>query len=132
MANSALNPETQLFVTLSQNVLIRDNMLGEPLYGGIYNAGQAFESVLNNRITLINNSFWQGPYNPTDDETVVFSGNSTDMSQQSQYDPNSGATGCPAGYDCAANSGTAGTFHFTYSDNYFYGGTPKFCNWSVS
>jgi hypothetical protein len=98
-------------------------MLGIPLFNGTYGGGQAFESVNDNRETLINNVIWQGAYNPTANESVVFSGNYTDMSQTGSLDPAFGPGGCAPGNQCVTNEGYAGSFHLTFSNNYTTAGS---------
>lgn len=126
--NPTVNPETQLYVQLSTNILIKNSMMANPLVGGSYNAGQAFESVANSGIMLTNNYFWQGVYNPTDDDNVTFSGNYTDMTQAG-FDPAFGVSGCGlnpgniAGHACPASGGLTGTFHATFANNYNNGGS---------
>jgi hypothetical protein len=126
-----IGTETQLFVTSTQDVLIRDSMLGNPLSGGVYSWGQAFESVLDLRETLINNMFWQGTYNPTNNESVVFSSNYTDASiiNASQNQAAFSPTGCATGQSCPTQVGVPianGTPHYTANNNYSTGGTGMF------
>jgi hypothetical protein len=132
-ANSHLTggTETQLAPSGTQDILIRDSMMANPLVSGNYSWGQALESVLDLRETLINNYFWQGAYNPTDNDSVVYKGNYTDVSliNNAVNQGAMGPTGCsigPSASPCVTNSSLDGTFHFTTSNNYFTGGTGMF------
>jgi hypothetical protein len=126
--NLSVGSETQLYASGTQDIVIRDSMLGNPQVAGSYQWGQAFESVLDRRETLINNVFWQGTYNPTNNESVVFSGNDTEAAliNAAQNQSAIGPTGCGAGAPCSTNSGTNGTPHITASNNYNNGGSGLF------
>jgi hypothetical protein len=128
--NSGFNGETELYTQGSNNVLVENSFLGMPLFSGSYGTGQAYESVLSNGITLRNNLFWQGFYNPTDDENILFTGNTTVSTQNTYGGPGFGPTGCHLnpgnvpGYACPTTGSLDGTFHATFSNNYQNGGTP--------
>ncbi len=125
------NGSTQLFVGSSQNALVQNSMLGNPLFNGGYGGGQAFESTTNAGVMLLNNNWWQGVYNPTFDDGVFMRGNTLDLTLAG-FDPAMGPTGCGldpsgnGGHICGANGGTTGTFHATFANNYLHSGTRQF------
>ena len=129
--NLSISPETQFFSQGSQDLLFRDSMFGNPLFAGSYGWGQAFEPVISNRITFINNAFWQGTLNSTTDESLVYIGNSTNTSIVGpvQDQANIGPTGCGLGGQCPTQVGVSnpqGSHHGTFANNYNVGGTAMF------
>jgi hypothetical protein len=132
------NAETQFYATFintpqsactapGTGLNVYSSVFAEPLVDGGYPSTNVYESVFDSGETVKNNVFWQFAFNPTDDDCVTFTGNSTILTAAS-WDVEYGVTGCIfdpgniAGYTCPTNGdglGQQGTFHATTSNNYF-------------
>jgi len=122
--NPSVSGEGQFSSYTNSGLTLQNSVLGLPASGisnGLYPNEQVYEPVFDKKETIKNNVFYQGWYNPTDDDSTIFTGNvqwvGVDALAGSGNRNQLGMDGCNPN-TCAGGS-TIGNYHFTASNNYF-------------